>query len=202
MRRSRSASRGDDARPSAASRNGTPMPSAYAAQQDRAPPDLARSRRDRERGREQRTDARAPARAERDADDVGARDAGDRGQLRDEPLLARERPARDAEQREPHHDDHHAADDAHVVLERRRATSPSSPATAPSPANTVVNPAMKISVAGTARAGSCASPISPTMIPRYAGTSGMMHGARNDATPAPNNATICAITRPVRASRT
>ena len=45
------------------------------AQQDRAAPDLLRSRRDRERGREQRTDARAPARAERDADDVGPRDA-------------------------------------------------------------------------------------------------------------------------------
>ena len=37
--------------------------------------------------------------------------------------------------------------------------------------------------------GSCASPISPTMMPRYAGTSGTMHGARNDATPAPNSAT-------------
>ena len=29
---------------------------------------------------------------------------------------------------------------------------------------------------------------SPTMIPRYAGKSGTMQGARNDATPAPNNA--------------
>src|SRR5262245_11883233 len=50
---------------------------------------------------------------------------------------------------------------------------------------------MNSSVAGTARAGSCASPISPTMIPRYAGTNGMMQGARNDATPAPNNAITC-----------
>src|SRR4051794_30702272 len=71
---------------------------------------------------------------------------------------------------------------------------PSSPATAPRPANTVVKPAMKINVAGMARAGSCASPTSPTMMPRYAGTSGTMHGARNDATPAPKSATICAIT--------
>ena len=71
---------------------------------------------------------------------------------------------------------------------------PRSPASAPRPANTVVKPAMKMSVAGTAHAGSWASPTSPTMIPRYAGTRGMMHGARNDATPAPNNATICPIT--------
>ena len=40
-------------------------------------PTSPRPRRDRERGREQRADARAPARAERDADDVGPRDAGD-----------------------------------------------------------------------------------------------------------------------------
>src|SRR5689334_22457413 len=53
---------------------------------------------------------------------------------------------------------------------------------------------MKINVAGTARAGSCASPTSPTMMPRYAGTSGTMHGAGNDATPAPKGATLCAIT--------
>src|SRR5579871_6895161 len=57
---------------------------------------------------------------------------------------------------------------------------------------------MNSSVAGTARAASCVSPTSPTMMPRYAGTSGMMHGARNDATPAPNNATTCVSVLPTR----
>src|SRR5262245_55750333 len=59
---------------------------------------------------------------------------------------------------------------------------------------------MKSSVAGTARAGSCASPISPTMIPRYAGTNGMMHGARNDATPAPKSAITCVTVLLIAAS--
>src|SRR4051794_36649005 len=53
---------------------------------------------------------------------------------------------------------------------------------------------MKMSVAGTAFAVSPAVADSPTTSPRYAGTSGTTHGARNDATPAPNNATRSAST--------
>ena len=180
---------GDDASPSAASRNGTPIPAAYALSSSVPRPTSPRARRDRQRGREQRPDARAPARSERDADDVRPRHAGDLGQRRDQPPLARERPAQDADERETHDRDDDPADRRAPSFWNVDSDEPSRPAVAPSPANTVVKPAMNSNVAGTARAGSCASPISPTMMPRYAGTSGTMHGARNDATPAPNSAT-------------
>ena len=92
MRRSRSASRGRRREPERGDEERHADPDRVRAQQDRSAPDLAAARRDRERGREQRTDARAPTRAERDADDVRPRDAGDRRQLRDQPPLARQRP--------------------------------------------------------------------------------------------------------------
>ena len=72
---------------------------------------------------------------------------------------------------------------------------PSSPAAAPKLAKIVAKPSTKMAVAGTARAGSWASAVSPTMMPRYAGRSGTMQGARNEAIPAPKRATNCTTDR-------
>src|SRR5882762_6570155 len=57
----------------------------------------SRRRRDTERSHEKRADTGAPARSERDADEVRPRDARDRGQLWNEPSFASEYATRHAE---------------------------------------------------------------------------------------------------------
>ena len=104
-------------------RNGTPIPSAYAHSSIVPRPDLARSRRDRERGREQRADARAPTRTERDPHHVGPRHPGDLRQRRDQPPLARERARATPSSASPITMISMPADDSHAVLERRERRS-------------------------------------------------------------------------------
>ena len=149
-RRSQSLSFGDDASPSDAIMNGTPMPERVARQEQATLQRPAGVGRHHEGRAEQRSDARAPRRTERHADHERPERARHLRQRGDRAAFPRERPANHPEQGEAEDDDDHATDPLDDVLHGRQRW-PTSPAITPKLAKTVAKPSTKIPVAGTAR---------------------------------------------------